>query len=66
MALQPEIAPAMEKEILGEHSDDLEGAQCDRRCANVGFNATDQAQKAHVALDKMDTDEDAVYGRSTV
>jgi hypothetical protein len=61
MALQPEIAPAMEKEILEQHGDDLKGLNEIGGVQTSGFNATEKAQKAHAALDKMDTDEDAVY-----
>jgi hypothetical protein len=67
MELQPEIAPAIEREILEKHSDnDPVGANAVglNQIGGVqtsGFNAYERAQKAHAALDKIDTDEDAVY-----
>jgi hypothetical protein len=61
MELQPKIAPAMEKEILEQHGDDVNGLNQIGGVQTSGFNAFEKAQKAHAALDKLDTDEDAVY-----
>src|SRR5215510_13794751 len=61
MELEPKIAPAIEKEILEQHGEDVDGLNQIGGVQTPGFNAFERAQKAHAALDKMDTDEDAVY-----
>ncbi|HEV8498457.1 MAG TPA: hypothetical protein VGQ56_16395 [Gemmatimonadaceae bacterium] len=61
MELTPTIAPEIEKEILGQHSEDEVGLDRIGAVQTPGFVAQERAQKAHAALDKMDTDEDAVY-----
>src|SRR6185503_9376850 len=59
--LVPKVAPEIEKEILAKHSDDEVGLDRIGAVQTPGFNAAKLAQKLHAALDKMDTDEDAVY-----
>lgn len=61
MQLAPEIGPAMEKEILEQHSEEGQALNHIGGVQTPGFNATTIAQTCHAALDKMDTDEDAVY-----
>jgi hypothetical protein len=59
--LQGDIAPEIEKEILGKHGGEVDNLNKIGGVQTKGFDAFTIAQKVHAALDQMDTDEEAVY-----
>jgi hypothetical protein len=58
---QGEIAPKMEGYLLYRHSDDLVGLDRLGGIQTPGFVATDIAKRVRSAVDRVNTDEDAVY-----